>query len=195
MSEPSKGAQTKDRILKAARKILVARGFNNTTINDIIHSSGVKKGNLYYHFASKEDLCLAVLEDARGDFFKLLEDSFAGRTPLEKILASVNTIYHEVKKASLVGGCLFGNTALEMSDTNPRFAETIQSVFEFWISRLEELIRQGQSENGIHDRTKPRLLAKHVVAAVEGFIMMARVSKNEKDLNDSLAILKQMLKG
>lgn len=194
MSEASKGAKTKDKILKDARKLLATRGFNNTTISDIIHATGVKKGNLYYHFASKENLGLAVLEDAKGDFFKLLEGSFTGKNPLEKILTSVKTIYLEIKKTSLVGGCLFGNTALEMSDTNPRFADIIQSVFDYWILRLEEFIRQGQSEKSIHDRTSPRMLAKLVVATVEGFIMMARVSKNENDLTDSLVILKQLLK-
>lgn len=195
MSEANKGAKTKDKILKDARKLLVTRGFNNTSISDIMHATGVKKGNLYYHFASKEVLGLAVLEDAKGDFFKLLENSFTGRTPLEKIITSVKTIYLEIKKASLVGGCLFGNAALEMSDTNTRFADIIQSVFDFWILRLEEHIRQGQAEKCIHDRANPRMLAKLVVATVEGFIMMARVSKNKNDLNDSLVILKQLLKG
>ncbi|MBN4068998.1 TetR/AcrR family transcriptional regulator, partial [Desulfotalea psychrophila] len=58
LSEKSK--KTQDHVLKTTRAILMANGFHNTTINDIIKATGVKKGNLYYHFSSKEEICLAV---------------------------------------------------------------------------------------------------------------------------------------
>lgn len=188
-----KGAQTKENILCEARKLLIVKGFHNTSISDIINATGVKKGNLYYHFASKEDLGLAVLEDAKEEFCKILDESFEGNTPFEKIIKSIETIFDLMKKANLAGGCLFGNTALEMTDNNKSFADIIQSVFDCWVDKLEDFIVQGQKDSSVSNTSDSHLLAKLIVSSIEGAIMMARVSKDEKDLDDCLLILQQIL--
>src|SRR3989338_4097322 len=107
MSTTSKGEKTRDHILKETRKILVAQGFHNTSISAVIEATGVKKGNLYYHFTSKEELGLAVLEDAKDEFFSFLAKSLVGHDPVEKIINSCKAIFAEQEKNNFVGGCLF----------------------------------------------------------------------------------------
>ena len=193
MSTTSKGEKTRDHILKATRKILVAQGFHNTSISAVIEATGVKKGNLYYHFSSKEELGLAVLEDAKKEFFSFLAKALAGRDPVEKIINSCKVIFTEQKKNNFVGGCLFGNTALEMTDSNPEFASVIQEVFQQWTKTLEALLLDAQTSGTLTSKIPPQLLAKTVVAMVEGAIMMSRVSKSEKDLRDFLKAIKNIL--
>ncbi len=53
----------KGRILDAAADAFMARGFANTTIDDIADEVGATKGLIYYHFRSKFDIFLAVYED------------------------------------------------------------------------------------------------------------------------------------
>ncbi len=193
MSTTSKGEKTRDHILKATRKILVVQGFHNTSISAVIEATGVKKGNLYYHFASKEDLGLAVLEDAKEEFFLFLDNSLAGADPVARIINSCRAIFNEQQKNNFVGGCLFGNTALEMTDSNPGFASVIQEVFDRWTKRLEELLIDAQETGNGKPEIPPELLAKTVVATVEGAIMMSRVSKRANDLHDFLAAVKILL--
>ncbi len=193
MSTTSKGEKTRDHILKATRKILVAQGFHNTSISAVIEATGVKKGNLYYHFASKEDLGLAVLEDAKDEFFSFLAKALEGRDPVEKIINSCQAIFREQEKNNFVGGCLFGNTALEMADSNRKFSEVIQEVFNRWTGVLEEHLGQARKTGLLPPSTRPRLLAKTVVATLEGAIMMSRVSKDKDDLNDFLAAITGLL--
>ena len=109
MAELKKGEKTCDHILKTTRAILMAHGFHNTSINDIIGATGVKKGNLYYHFASKEEIGLAVLEDARDEFFTFLTNSFKGDSPCARVVSSCQAVFDEQKKHIFAGGCLFGN--------------------------------------------------------------------------------------
>ena len=193
MSTTSKGEKTRDHILKATRKILVAQGFHNTSISAVIEATGVKKGNLYYHFVSKEDLGLAVLEDAKDEFFSFLAKALEGRDPVEKIINSCQAIFREQEKNNFVGGCLFGNTALEMADSNQKFSEVIQEVFSRWIGLLEEHLGQARKTGLLPPSTRPRLLAKTVVATLEGAIMMSRVSKDKDDLNDFRAAITGLL--
>src|SRR3990167_2331685 len=103
MSTTSKGGKTRDHILKATRKILVVQGFHNTSISAVIEATGVKKGNLYYHFASKEELCLAVLEDAKDEFFSFLARAIVGRDPIEKIINSCKAICAEQRRVGKEG--------------------------------------------------------------------------------------------
>jgi AcrR family transcriptional regulator len=60
----AKGETTKDRIVKAARHLFKYQGYRNTTIDDISRVSGVKRGNLFFYFKSKEELAHAAIEDA-----------------------------------------------------------------------------------------------------------------------------------
>lgn len=190
---PSKGEQTRNHIIKSARNILVVKGFYNTSISNIIAVSGVKKGNLYYYFSSKEELGLAVLEDAKEEFFSFLEKSFWGADPVEKVINSCEAILKEQKRQNFVGGCLFGNTALEMSDCNENFARVINTVFSMWIEQLTVLLSNARTLGLLKIKIPERLLAKTIVAIIEGGIMMSRVSKDEQDLEDCLTALKTMI--
>ncbi|OKY74081.1 MAG: hypothetical protein BM485_15825 [Desulfobulbaceae bacterium DB1] len=189
----SKGEITRNHILKTTRKLLIEKGFYHTAISEIIQASGVKKGNLYYHFAGKEELGLAVLQDARDEFFVFLEKSFQGDDPIEKVIRSCEAILTEQKKNNFVGGCLFGNTALEMSDNNDRFAVVINEVFSVWTDVLEHYFEDARKREILLSPIPSRLLAKTVVAVIEGGIMMSRVSKKETDLADCVRSLKMIL--
>jgi len=194
MAVTVKGEKTKEHILKASRKIFIKQGFLNTSVSVIISATGVKKGNLYYHFASKEALGMAVLEDAKDEFFQFLNTSLAGSDPVTKIITSCQTIFNEQKKNNFVGGCLFGNTALEMTDSNPEFASVIQEVFDRWTETLETLLLKAQQSGDYSSNIPPKLLAKTVVATVEGAIMMSRVSKRKQDLLDFLTVITTLLR-
>ncbi len=193
MAQMKKGEKTRDHILKTTRAILVAHGFHSTSISDIIKATGVKKGNLYYHFASKEDIGLAVLEDAKEEFFVFLGQSFQGDSPCAKVYNSCQAIFAEQKKNNFVGGCLFGNAALEMSDSNPRFSLVLQDVFSRWVDEVDHHLSMAGEACFLHVNLAPRLLAKAIVAVIEGGIMMSRVSKDSADLEDCLAVIGAIL--
>lgn len=195
MAQMKKGEKTRDHILKTTRAILVANGFHNTSISDIIKASGVKKGNLYYHFASKEEIGLAVLEDAKEEFFNFLAASFEGDSAGAKVINSCQAIFAEQKKNNFVGGCLFGNAALEMSDSNPHFSGVLHGVFSRWVDEVEHQLTLGGDGCSFQAQISPRLLAKAVVATIEGGIMMSRVSKDQADLDDCLTVIAAMVGG
>jgi TetR/AcrR family transcriptional repressor of nem operon len=193
MVQIKKGEKTREHILKTTRDLLVAQGFHNTSVSDIIAATGVKKGNLYYYFAGKEELGLAVLEDAKEEFFAFLARSFQGDSPAARVLHCCRAIFDEQQKNNFVGGCLFGNAALEMSDSNPAFARILGDVFRRWIEEIDRQLAQGgEGALGAAELDSGQV-AKAIVALVEGGIMMSRVSKDAADLDDCLAVIKAMV--
>ncbi len=188
-----KGIRTRERILTGATEILHRQGFSRTSIHDLIRETGVKKGNLYHYFSSKEEMGLEVLTRARDDFFRFLDQSLQGDAPSIRLANHFAAIirYHESR--NLIGGCIFGNTAIEMSDRNQTYRAIIHGVFEEWRRRirvvLENAVRSGEARKDLD----PDAMARHIVATVEGGIMVARASGNPADLKACLAVLAGIL--
>lgn len=67
--------QTRDRILKAAKKLFQKRGFQQTTTRDIAGAAGIATGTLFNYFATKETLAILFVSEALGE----AEDAFRGR--------------------------------------------------------------------------------------------------------------------
>ncbi|MBI4595643.1 MAG: TetR/AcrR family transcriptional regulator [Candidatus Tectomicrobia bacterium] len=193
MNGKTKGEITRARVLETARALINAKGFNNTSINDIIEATGVKKGNLYFHFNGKEELGLAILEEAKSDFFLFLSKSLKGQGPLERLFSFFDAVFAKHKEMNFVGGCLFGNTALEMSDKNCRFSDCIHEVFSEWTAIIADLLMEAREAGELKLKMSPELLAKHIVATIEGGIMFSRVSKHEDDLRDCLNSMRILL--
>lgn len=54
--------ERKQEILDAAERLFASKGFDNTSISNILEETGIARGTLYYHFKSKEELLDAVIE-------------------------------------------------------------------------------------------------------------------------------------
>lgn len=104
MGVTSKGEKTRARVLEAARQLINEKGFRSTSVNDIIRVTGVKKGNLYFHFADKEELGVAVLEQAHRDFMVFLGRSLKGERPLERLSSLLDVVLEKQRKTKFVGG-------------------------------------------------------------------------------------------
>jgi AcrR family transcriptional regulator len=77
----------RDHILATASRLFLAQGYNQTGINQIIQEAGVAKASLYYHFASKEDLCVAYLKTRMQAWFDGLNDYLCNfEDPAEKLI-------------------------------------------------------------------------------------------------------------
>lgn len=57
----SKAQQTRESIINAAQELFIRKGYDQTSIEDIMRLTGISKGGLYYHFKSKEEIMDAML--------------------------------------------------------------------------------------------------------------------------------------
>ena len=79
-----KGAR-RQAILEAALKSFSAKGFNETTMEDIRQLSGASTGSIYHHFENKEMLAQALFLEGRDDLSKALFASVTGKHPQEGV--------------------------------------------------------------------------------------------------------------
>ena len=171
---------TREQILDAASRLVHVRGFNNTSVDEILKESGVGKGNFYYYFKSKEELGFAILDRSLERFgVELVEKSFdPEKDPWQQINDFLGFLVDRARQQDGSGGCILGNLAIEMSDIHEEFRRRLNKAFDRLRSRIEESLSQARAQGTLRsDAVVPRL-AHFIVAGFEGALMMGKLHKD-----------------
>lgn len=80
-----------------------------------------------------------------------------------------------------------------MSDRNEAYRAVVHGVFEEWRRRIREVLESAVRSGEVRKDLDPESMARHIVATVEGGIMVARASRNPADLKACLAVLAGLL--
>jgi TetR/AcrR family transcriptional repressor of nem operon len=184
---------TKEQILDAASRLIHVRGFNNTSVDEILKESGVGKGNFYYYFKSKEELGFAILERSLERIStELLDKSFSPeKDPWHQIVDFLDSQVDRVRERGCTGGCILGNLALELSDIHEEFRRRLSEAFNRLRARMEATLNQAKGQGTLRFDTDIPRLAHFIVAGFEGAHMMGKLHKNV----DIMAGVVEELKG
>ena len=175
------GRHTRDAILEAATRLMHLRGYQATALDDVLRESGVGKGNFYYQFKSKEDLGYAILDQIIAAFLgRTLEPCFSDPAPprLVQVRCFLNRVLEAQRERNCVGGCPLGNLASELSDVHEGFRTRLSSVFSAWRERLTRALTEAQALGHVRLDCRPEAVAYFLVAALEGAILMTKLTKD-----------------
>lgn len=189
----SKGELTKQKIITEATRLVQKKGFKATSMSDLVEATGLQKGCLYFHFTGKGELLDAVLEKARADFFALVDAALHGETPGDRLENFLKGVLEFQRKLRFSGGCIFGNMASEMGDKNKHVATFVKDLFDEWIEKIRVVVKAAQKTGEVTPDISADVLARHIIMALEGGIMLSRLAKNEKPLKDCLSSLRVMI--
>ena len=189
----SKGEITRNRIIELAAPLFNQRGYAGCSMQDVMEATGLKKGGLYRHFSSKEELASEAFRYSLAQATKIRTDHLdASLGALERLR---DVIEQFVEKPSPVpGGCPILNTAIDADDGNAVLRSMAREGLKEWRSRIEKIVREGISSGEIRKDLEPRALANTVIATLEGALMIARLEASRTALNDAKTHLGRLLK-
>jgi TetR/AcrR family transcriptional repressor of nem operon len=189
----ARSEETRNRVIETTISLINTSGYTGTSMDDIIKATGVKKGNLCFHFSSKEELVLQVLERAKDEYFAYLNKAVSLDSPLKNIESLLEAVYRFHKKRNFTGGCIFGNIILELTESNPRISSIAGSALQQWIDLMDKLISDAVSSGEIKIPLTAKTAAEHIVASMEGGIMLARIRKSDEPLRSCMENIYYML--
>lgn len=195
-TKSQKGATTRDQILDAAGRLIHLKGYHCTSLDDVLRESGVGKGNFYYHFKSKEELGYAIVDRVmRGFLERTLEPAFADPSgdPIAQIHAFLDRVLDNQRQRNCVGGCPIGNLAAELSDVHEGFRQRLAGIFAEWSATLTDAIGRSEVFDRAREGFEPAALAQFLVAALEGAILLSKVTKDIQIMERCVEQLKQHL--
>ncbi|HPJ95017.1 MAG TPA: TetR/AcrR family transcriptional regulator [Deltaproteobacteria bacterium] len=172
--------ETKERIFQVASQLILKKGFDNATLEEISNKAGVSKGLFYHYFKSKTDLIIESYSLIDSEFEQELKGLDADTTPLDKILLTVNTMARHAKQRGLDAvrqiykGQLDAATASFISKKRP-FYRTIR-----------EAVAALQDQGAISSEIPPDEYADCLMTCARGVLYDWCLHKGRYDIEKSM---------
>jgi TetR/AcrR family transcriptional repressor of nem operon len=159
-------------VLERAMAAFWSRGYEATSINDLVAATGLNRGSLYAGFTDKRSLFLRALDhydrEHRQAFLSALERDYA---PREAILAAFRQVVKTCEEGRNRKGCLLVNTALELSPHDPGIERIVRAKLEAVEAFFRARIEAAQK----HGTIRPEIPAAETARVLFGLFMGLRV--------------------
>jgi TetR/AcrR family transcriptional regulator, transcriptional repressor for nem operon len=195
-----RGTTTRQRILDVARDAVLAKGFDATSIDEIVAAVDITNGGFFYHFADKTALARTLIEDYVTEENRLFDDVFARAAdlhddPLHQMLIAMKLM------AELMGdlpnghpGCIVATACYQdrLFDTEVR--DLIKSSMLGWRVRFQALFAAIVARYPARDNVCASDLADMFVSIVDGAIILSRAVREPQALARQILMYRSYLK-
>ncbi len=172
----SKGEQTHGMIVEHAANVFSRQGYFGSSLDDLMQETGLKKGGIYNHFHSKEELALEAFDYSIKLTWSYIERELPGKThALERLHAMLVGYRRLIEELPLPGGCPLLNTAIEADDAHPALRQRAQQAMTNWRTWIQRTVARGVAAGEIRPETDSDLLATIIISTVEGAVMMSKL--------------------
>ncbi len=141
------------RIEIKGNELFYAKGYNNTSLDDILKELSLSKGAFYYHFDSKEDFFIQIIQNllVRKVYSMLIEPIEGHDNPLELITNCFEDALETAVDNEMDYGFLLSNYINEFNGRNPKIMGHLNEILRVWEVTLVSAIQKGKF-NGYIDR-------------------------------------------
>ena len=172
MARPQRAADTAQRILDVAERLVQTRGFNGFSYADIAEALRVTKASLHYHFPSKADLGRRLIERYETAFLAALRAIEAGRAEPRGQLKRYAQIYADVLRDDRM--CLCGMLASDYATLPKAMKEEVRHFFDENEQWLAAVLERGRKAGSLGFKGPALEAARVLVGSLEGAMMLAR---------------------
>lgn len=183
-------------VREAATRCFWSRGYEATSIKDLIEETGITAASLYNAFGDKRALFRMALDHYVDSGIGERIRRFESLPPREAIRAFLEEIVSRSLNDRERKGCMVVNSALELAPHDVEFHQIIAAVLDRIEAFFLRCIRAGQADGTITRSIAARNLAHHLMAVLMGVRVLARVRAEkallEGALRPALALLEHV---
>ena len=156
-------------------------GFQGGSLNQIVEAAGTTKGALFHHFAGKQELGYAVVDEIISP---LLEQRWlAPLADLADPISEMKRLFQHFAKDDtgsgyFVQGCPLNNLAQEMSPLDDGFRRRIDELYASWRQRYADALAAGVVAGTVRKDVSPGEVASLIVASQMGIWGTGKSSQN-----------------
>jgi AcrR family transcriptional regulator len=190
----SKAERTRRYIAEKTAPLFNTKGYEGTSLADLVAVTGLTKGALYGNFSDKQEIAEAAFRYSIGKVKAMVGDAVAQEVSYRKRLEALLDFYAKyVNTPPIAGGCPLLNTAIEADDhllsMRAVVAKELMSTITFIASLLEKGVAAGEFKTGI----EPQALAYIFFCSVEGALMFSRVERSAEPMDIMVKHCKEIL--
>lgn len=182
------------KVLENAMRAFWARGYEATSMSDLVKATGINRGSIYSAFPNKHKLFMRALEHYDQIYRRQhLQGVSAQKPPLEAIITVFESAASKPGDANTPWGCMVVNTALELSPHDPEVAElvdrSLQGVEDFFHSRIEAAKQNGAVSKTLDSDST----AKALLSLFLGLRVLTRTKIRHSTVDAIIAQARMML--
>lgn len=177
-----------EQALDAAMHLFWRKGYESTSMQDLLDTMGLSKSSLYQTYGDKHKLFQQCIDQYRRIMSQDLNDSLdqspSGRDFIETLFRSV------VDGAKIPDnriGCLVMNTASEFAQRDPQIAELVSTSVKRFTEIFYNAVKQSQKTGEIPPSKDARRLARYLMSSLSGLNSMIKSGARKNILNDIVA--------
>jgi TetR/AcrR family transcriptional regulator, transcriptional repressor for nem operon len=190
---PKQRSKTAEQILDLAEMLIQTRGYSAFSYQDISDALGITKASIHYHFASKTDLGMAVVDRYVERFGAALvaiaEDP--SQTALAMLDFYIEPYIGYASTPDLV--CLCGALAGEILALPPELRARVDGFFRAHQIWLAGILKRGASRGEFKLDAPPSKVAQLVFSALQGALLVKRTTGDPSQLRDVIMVIKSQL--
>lgn len=185
-----------DLLLEKGMEILWSKGYNGTSVNDIVKAAGVPKGSFYFYFDSKEDF---VIKSLRRYFVQMF-------SPTRKILTDTSISpkarlikFYEFRLSILKSelncekGCMAANLGSEIGEHNENIRKAVLDIHNEVIKIIVKVAKEAQKAGEIDPSINVKNLIEFIEDAGKGSMITMKEMKSSYPIDNFLKMVKSIL--
>ncbi len=183
---------TRKVILESASILFNTKGYKATSISDITTKAGITKGAIYKHFKDKSDLEKACLIKMTNSVFHQVTAKVKNAKDAKSKLWGILEYFEGYRlNPPVEGGCPLMNAAIEADDSDPVLKEVVSKIMTGLQVGIAKVIQNGIDRNQLQKNIDVNEYATLMYSAIEGGIMMMKVTDNDHNLLSVIKFLKK----
>ena len=191
---PSKGAQTRKKILSHAMQSAARHGLAALTIGRLARDLTMSKSGLFAHFRSKRSLEMATINEARNLFAsQVLSPAMATGEGIPQVWVLCDSWLGHIERRVFPGGYFFTGAFFECAERSGPVEEAINGMVQEWWGSLKDAVRRAKDRKEIDSTIDPRQLSFDLNGTLISAYWTFLVENNDKVFNEArIAILAKL---
>ena len=176
-----KSEATRLNILQKAFELIYSKGYQTTSVDEIIATTQVTKGAFYYHFKTKDEMGLAIINELMIPNFK---NTFI--EPFQSVVNPIDTIYNlmyylliENENLKVEYGCPASNFTQEMAPWNIDFTKALNELSLQWENAMIDAIEKGKESGTIKSNVNSKEVAVFVLSGYWGIRNLGKLENSK----------------
>ena len=174
---------TMQRIQAKGLELFYKKGYYNTSVDDILKELSLSKGAFYYHFDSKEDFFVQIVQNlmARKVYSTLIEPLEGHDNPLDLITNFFEDVLETAVHNELDFGCMLSNFLTEFQGENETIMKHLNEIVSIWEVNLVSTLQRGKFNGHLDRHIDCEAVAIYLMSSYFGIrILMAGATPSAK---------------
>lgn len=176
-----KSQETRLNILQKAFELIYQKGYQTTSVDEIIATTQVTKGAFYYHFKTKDEMGLAILNELMIPNFKnnFIQPFQTEGNPLDTIYNLLHYLLMESEDLKVEYGCPASNFTQEMAPWNIDFTKALNNLSLDWEKTMIDAIEKAKKEQVLKSDVNAKEVAVFVISGYWGVRNLGKLENSK----------------